>query len=186
MGSHHQQDSQYESPSSGGPGFDTTTPFRVLEREHERLRFGLARLRALLGGESPLTGVEELRAQLRGVRASLGIHFAFEENHGSLHHLVVTRPDLRNEISSLRAEHLDILLTLDRVDRKLSQHMPRSEAAATLASVLERLTEHDLRQHRLVHRALLEPSLAEPTPRSRGPLPSSNPIRLLWGGTGRS
>jgi len=155
MATMHQHARNESRPS--GLGFDTTTPFRVLEREHERLRLGLARLRSMLAEEA--TPLDELRAQIRAVRASLGIHFAFEENHGSLHHLMATRPDLQTRVSALRAEHLDILLTLDRAERRLAGGLSRAAVAEVLTALLERLTEHDLEQHRLVHRVLLEPAL---------------------------
>jgi hemerythrin len=142
-------------------GFDARTPYAVLDREHRALRQGLSQLRqALKPGEG--VAPQDLRQQIDAVRRSLAAHFAFEENYGSLHYLMVTQPSLQSRLEQLHDEHRGILLEMDSVLARLGRGPAIADVEATISLLLDRLAEHVLEQQQLIRRALLG---------AQGPLP---------------
>lgn len=135
-------------------GFDARTPYAVLDREHQALRHGLAQLRTALRPDQS-TSAPALRQQIVMVRRSLAAHFAFEEEFGSLHYLVATRPSLQPRLEQLHRDHRDILVEMDMLLAGLERGVSLTEVGATLSVLLDRLADHVLGQHLLVRRALL-------------------------------
>ena len=143
-------------------GFDARTPYVVLDREHQALRQGLSQLRrALAPGES--VPAHELHQQIVAVRRSLAAHFAFEENYGSLHYLLVTQPHQQPRLAQLHAEHRGILVEMDAVLVSVERGPSLADVGAALSLLLDRLADHVLGQQQLLRRALLG---------VRGPLPA--------------
>jgi hypothetical protein len=144
--------------------FDARTPYAVLDKAHRGLREGLAQLRTALASDGSL-GPEGLSTHIGAVRSSLVAHFAFEENHGSLHYLDAAQPALQPELETLRAEHRAILEAFDRVIAAVDKGLP--DLGARMSSVLDRLANHELNQHDLVRRALrglIDPSATAARP----------------------
>jgi hypothetical protein len=133
--------------------FDAHTPYTVLERQHLSLREGLARLRSMLGPERRET--DELGRQIRTVRDQLSTQFAFEERMGHMPFLLAVRPSFETRLTRLRAEHREILATLDRAGASLRGAPPTPEdVRTTVLSLLERFARHELDERQLLRSAL--------------------------------
>lgn len=132
--------------------FDARTPFAERERQHRSLREGLDRLRAMLGPDRG--SGDELGQQIRSVRDQLCAQFAFEERMGHMHYLLAVRPSLETQLTRLRAEHREILSTLDRAHQRLDRAPSADEVRATVLSLLERFARHELDERQLLRSAL--------------------------------
>ena len=133
--------------------FDAHTPYAELEREHRSLRDGLASLRSALSGAGRRTPVE-LGNQVESVREKLSAQFSFEERMGLMHYLLTMRPTVQPQIERLRAEHRDILTTLDRTAATLRGGRAGYDVCATILALLDRFERHELDERQLLRSAL--------------------------------
>lgn len=146
-------DSRQTESVTGNSGvqrtFDAHTPFEVFDREHLALREGIAGLRSTLLSDHASSSARLVEC-IDVVRAQLGVHFAFEEDGGFKHYLLVVRPALTPTINRLLSEHTEILAVLTKVSAGLNNGLSCADARTTVTSVLEQLADHELDEHQLL------------------------------------
>ncbi len=135
---------------------------RVMREEHEQVRSIAEELRRHTA-DAPITAewVAEFGRQVRQFRDHLRSHFALEEQGGYLTCVVEERPQLADDVETLKRQHEEMNLRLDALAHEAGALTPENDPAVArcrteVGALLAALAEHEALEDHLVLTVLNE------------------------------
>jgi hemerythrin-like domain-containing protein len=138
---------------------------RQLLVEHEILGHVTNALRATVGWKYPAADftrkLDSLRFVVQSYQRHLNHLMELEEENGYMTVVVASRPELTEEVETLRHEHGDFRKSVNRIRTRLRIVQPTDQAAFAkisedLLTILEKMDGHSKRETDLLQHALLD------------------------------